>query len=853
MHRPGSSTRRGLRRLPSLRLFRRIVSCSFEQPAMRMAFLTATTWMFAIVVAALAQAAAQGDAVEGDEAAIAAQSDGLTAGSTGAKSAGSGTSEEENLSDRTPWIEQHPVVMKSVAIGQSPAENDRDTFRLQPGFRVERLFEVPQDTHGSWVSLAFDDAGRLLACDQDAMGLSRITVPPIGSDEPTRVEKLTSQVTGAQGLLYAFDSLYASINGEMGSGLYRVRDTNGDGDFDEVKKLKDLRGRGEHGPHTVRLSPDGTSLYVVCGNHTDPPAPLAGSRLLPNWGEDLLLPRQWDARGHAKGRLAPGGWIAKTDPDGERWELISSGYRNTFDFDFNADGELFAYDADMEWDFGMPWYRPTRVVHAVSGSDFGWRSGTGKWPDYYVDSLPSIVDIGPGSPTGVTFGTGTRFPSRYQRALFLLDWTFGTMYALHLHADGATYAGEKEEFVARAALPLTDAVVGPDGALYFAVGGRRTQSALYRVTYVGDQTTSAASGHDETDTDRRELRRQLEAFHPRMGAPARDVDLELIWQCLADSDRFIRYAARVGLEWQPLARWQDRGLSDPDVTRRIEAAVALARSGSAQLTDANSRARLRAHTLRSLNDLNYADLTLSQRRDLLRAYALVFIRLGRPSLAEAASVVQRLDPHFPAEVDSENRELSRVLVYLNAPAVVQKTLTLMEQDYELPTAATDELLSRNPGYGRTIAAMLANHPEQQKLHYAFVLRNMRYGWTLDERKQYFDWLSRAKQRSGGESYNGFIDNIRTEALANLSESERESLANDVIAPPPDRRRIAPTAGAGPVLECQRRGGVGRSRPGRARFQGRSTRLRRRTVCRLPSIRRLGWRHGSGPDQRRGPL
>ncbi len=64
------------------------------------------------------------------------------------------------------------------------------------------------------------------------------------------------------------------------------------------------------------------------------------------------------------------------------------GYRNQYDIALNEDGELFTYDADMEWDFGSPWYRPTRVCHATSGSEFGWRSGTGKWPAYYEDSLP---------------------------------------------------------------------------------------------------------------------------------------------------------------------------------------------------------------------------------------------------------------------------------------------------------------------------------------------------------------------------------------------------------------------------------------------------------------------------------
>ena len=133
---------------------------------------------------------------------------------------------------------------------------------------------------------------------------------------------------------------------------------------------------------------------------------------------------------------------------------MSSGYRNSYDIAFNSEGELFAYDSDMEWDMGMPWYRPTRAVHATSGSDFGWRSGTGKWPTYYVDSLPPMVNIGPGSPVGVTFGYGAKFPAKYQKALFLCDWTFGTIYALHLEPHGVDLQGREDRvLVAHAVAP----------------------------------------------------------------------------------------------------------------------------------------------------------------------------------------------------------------------------------------------------------------------------------------------------------------------------------------------------------------------------------------------------------------
>ncbi|MDB5336595.1 MAG: putative heme-binding protein, partial [Planctomycetaceae bacterium] len=397
------------------------------------------------------------------------------------------------------------------------AAGPTDLFNLQPGFQVERLFTVPKDLLGSWVCITFDNKGRLIASDQGDKGLCRITVPAIGSQDPVKVERLDVKISAAQGMLYAFDALYISVNGGQGSGLYRAKDTNGDDQYDEVVQLAKFQGGGEHGPHSLRLSPDGQSIYVVCGNHTLAPEKIDASRLPTNWSEDHLLPRQWDANGHARGILAPGGWVAKTDPEGKTWEIVSVGYRNQFDFAFNADGEMFVYDSDMEWDYGTSWYRPTRVNHAPSGSEMGWRSGTGVWPSYYIDSLPAMVDIGPGSPVGVTFGYGAKFPAKYQKALFICDWTFGTMYAIHQEPNGATYKGVKEEFISRTPLPLTDNAIGPDGAMYFTVGGRGAQSELFRVTYVGKQPTDPVDAHDAQFADQRALRQQLEQYHKPSG------------------------------------------------------------------------------------------------------------------------------------------------------------------------------------------------------------------------------------------------------------------------------------------------------------------------------------------------
>ncbi len=105
---------------------------------------------------------------------------------------------------------------------------------------------------GSWVALTTDNKGRLIASDQGGAGLFMIT--PGSESTPTRVEKLPVDLSGAQGLLWAFDSLYVVVNGGAKSGLHRVRDTDGDGLVDSAEHCMHLDGGGEHGPHAVILS-----------------------------------------------------------------------------------------------------------------------------------------------------------------------------------------------------------------------------------------------------------------------------------------------------------------------------------------------------------------------------------------------------------------------------------------------------------------------------------------------------------------------------------------------------------------------------------------------------------------------
>jgi putative heme-binding domain-containing protein len=643
-----------------------------------------------------------------------------------------------------PWGD---VFRGATAIAGKGTATSAESLTVLPGFKAELLYSVPRGEQGSWVNMCFDPQGRVIVSNQSGL-LYRVTIdkPEKGQVQVEPIEVRTrpgTQPIGkAHGLCHASGSLYVMIadGGGEGNGLYRLHYDAATDKYDKAEFLMRINGGGEHGPHAVRLSPDGKSLYVIAGNHTKLPK-IDSSRVVQRWDEDQLLPRMPDAGGHAVGVMAPGGWICKIDPDAQHWELICSGFRNAFDFDFNTDGELFTYDADMEWDIGLPWYRPTRICHCVSGAEFGWRNGSGKWPDYYPDSLPATLNIGLGSPTGICFGTGAKFPAKYQRAMFALDWTYGIVYAVHLYPNGASYIGEPERFLSGKPLPLTDAAVGPDGALYFTIGGRGTQSGLYRVSYIGKESTEPVENTGASNKAQL-LRRQLEEFHSKQDPKA----VDFAWPYLRHPDRFIRFAARTAIEHQPIQTWREKALEENDPQAVLEAMLAVTRC-----SDKSGLKIVMIH----LASLNWTELTEMQRLELLRVYSLAQIRLGPIGPQDRKAVIAQLSPYLPSPSFEVNRELSALLLVLEAPDAVAKTMALLRK---------------------------AETPREQ-VAFAYNLRPITAGWTPELRKEYFEWFTVAANYRGGHSLTGYIKNMKTEAMATLSDAEKTALAPILNAKP----------------------------------------------------------------------
>lgn len=269
---------------------------------------------------------------------------------------------------------------------------------------------------------------------------------------------------GAMGLLADASGLYFV----GGRGLERLDDADGDGRADGPPRLiLPIKVDGEHNAHAVRRGADG-SLYLIGGNFCG----LQKSQL----------------RGASSPVVNPyAGLLIRLRPDASSVEVLTNGLRNTYDFDFDARGEIFGFDSDGERDEGLPWYRGCRLYHLTAGIDCGWRSsGSGKVPVDAWDTVHPVGDVGRGSPTGVTTYLHTQFPARYRGGVFALDWTFGRILFFLLNEAGSTYRSRIETFATgSSSTPFApvDIEVTPDGSLLVASGGRGLSGAIYRISW----------------------------------------------------------------------------------------------------------------------------------------------------------------------------------------------------------------------------------------------------------------------------------------------------------------------------------------------------------------------------------
>ena len=785
-----------------------------------------------------------------------------------------------------PWLDE--VQMAGGGLG--------GRFTIAKEFRVEPVAS-PQET-GSLLTMAFDEFGEILASRE---GGPLLLLKRAGKNGlPSKATVYCDQVKNIQGILPLNGQVFVVGAGPKGTGLYRISDDDDKLPKSEAKSAGDeSAGAGyssaddkaaadkaatdtasdkltevddatasppkkadassdakptshkhvellikftgemsEHGPHVPLLGPDG-AIYVLIGDHTKPEKPEDASGPYHHFYEgDLITPRYEDPNGYGIGVKAPGGRILRTDTTASEVEIFAGGFRNPYGIAFNRRGELFTADSDMEWDVGLPWYRPTRVLHVVPGSEFGWRSGWAAWPSYFFDSLPSVIDTGRGSPTGMVVYDHVMFPRRYHDSLFIGDWATGRIMNVRLKPSGGGYTATTSVFLEGKPLNVTGLAVGPDGGLYFCTGGRGTEGGVYRVVWNGrvpdemthlgegvvgairqpqldtawarqhvatlkqklgdgwDKQIAAAAENPKTPVVQRcraldlmqlvgpfpseeqllrlshdgepEIRAKaayLMGLHSNEKTQSRLIELlsnpdllvertaceslvragqKVAWNQLApllkSSDRNVVWAATRALERMPKESWQDKALAVENPRQFLQAALAM-------LVIDPDRKSAEA-VLARVEKLLDGYLTDAEFLDLLRVTELALER-GQIKGDDVPSLRKRLAREYPSGDRLHNRELIRLLAYLQEPSAL----------------------------ARMIAQLQTQMPAEEKLHLALYARFMP-NWTTKQKLALLQFYEAARTDSGGHSFAGYIENAARDLFAGLNEDERAMVLAD---------------------------------------------------------------------------
>ena len=367
-------------------------------------------------------------------------------------------------------------------------------FWTPPLFAIERV--TPAGRTDSYVALTFDSLGRVAVSKEN--DFPRLLLDGNG-DGILETEKIIStNARNCQGLWFDGRALYGAcaladpsdprVPGRgtaAPAGIFRMEDTNGDDVADTFETLAMAGTMNEHGPHAIRRTPSGSWMVMIGNNATiaDPYVDFS-SPVLRNLDGQFL---PYIAAGSRSRRQGAHSALFEWDAAQRKFRVFSGGNRNTYDFAYNLAGEAFLFDSDNEADIGMPWFRKVRTTHHIPNGDYGYRDGSGKYPAYYLDSLPPVRDVGRGSPVGVETYQSHAYPAEYFDNLLEADWSRGRILYTALTPAGATYTARPDpaELVHGEPLNVTDLEVGPDGMLYFSTGGRNTQGGVWRLRYTG--------------------------------------------------------------------------------------------------------------------------------------------------------------------------------------------------------------------------------------------------------------------------------------------------------------------------------------------------------------------------------
>lgn len=341
------------------------------------------------------------------------------------------------LRAQTPDLDHPSVLDKRLAIELLAAEPDLVTPVGVAADHNGRIFVIESHTHFRPPDYAGPPADRIrVFSDTDLDG---------------RVDAVATWFEGTlatMGIgLHPDGSLYIATR----SDVWRLRDVQGTGAADESQTIVRLETAGNY-PHNglAGFAFDAQGwIYFGLGENLGEPYALVGS----------------DGATHVGG--GEGGSIFRVRPDGSGLQRVATGFWNPFHVAFDGLGHLFAVDNDPD---SRP---PCRLLHIVSGGDYGYRYRNGRkglhpftaWNGELPGTLPMTTGTGE-APSGLVYYAHHSLPEDYQGALLVTSWGDHRLDRFRLQRRGASFTAQAEPFVLGGEdfRPVGIAVL-PDGSL----------------------------------------------------------------------------------------------------------------------------------------------------------------------------------------------------------------------------------------------------------------------------------------------------------------------------------------------------------------------------------------------------
>ncbi len=232
------------------------------------------------------------------------------------------------------------------------------------------------------------------------------------------------------------------------------------------------------------------------------------------------------------------------------------------------------------------------------------------------------------------------------------------------------------------------------------------------------------------DSDRTVRRKACEA----LARAGQTVPVAKILKLLDSDDRAESWAGRQLLARAEVETWRDQILASESNRVFVQGSLALIVNHPSRLNAAKITDRFHEQVEGFVSDRDFVDM--------LRMMQVV-LENGGLELAELSELKDSLAEEFPAGDGEMNRELIRLLAYLQADSILPRVLDYLDTDA----------------------------PAVDRLHVALHLRFIENGWTSEQKLRLIEFLEETKTEGAGNSTPLYIRNVVSDFSKSLSAED----------------------------------------------------------------------------------